>query len=178
MAGLLREQLPRVARTVDEDELIEHWMLIGDELGHVADSAIYLEHADGLTMNGRLALPEGIGQRPGVLIAHESNGLDEFQRSRPERLAELGYVAFALNSTAVGMSTPIRSRCWHAWARSARIWIMFRRWAALGLRCSPCKLVQIRRSWPRSVTASAAPWYLSWPEVVPISRRSSAFTLA
>jgi dienelactone hydrolase len=53
--------------------------------------------AGGLTMNGRLALPEGTGQRPGVLIAHEGNGLDEFQRSRPERLAELGYVAFALD---------------------------------------------------------------------------------
>jgi dienelactone hydrolase len=53
--------------------------------------------ANGRTMTGRLALPEGTGQRPGVLIAHEGNGLDEFQRSRPERLAELGYVAFALD---------------------------------------------------------------------------------
>jgi dienelactone hydrolase len=53
--------------------------------------------AEGLTMKGRLALPEGTGQRPGALIAHEGNGLDDFQRSRPERLAELGYVGFALD---------------------------------------------------------------------------------
>jgi dienelactone hydrolase len=52
---------------------------------------------DGRTMRGRLALPDGTGTRPGVLIAHEGNGLDEHQRDRPERLAELGYVAFALD---------------------------------------------------------------------------------
>ncbi len=52
---------------------------------------------DGMTMSGRLALPDGTGQRPAVLIAHEGNGLDEVQRPRPERLAELGYVAFALD---------------------------------------------------------------------------------
>ncbi|MDT7560943.1 MAG: hypothetical protein QOI68_5413 [Pseudonocardiales bacterium] len=52
---------------------------------------------DGLTMSGRLALPDGTGPRPAVLIAHEGNGLDEFQRTRPDRLAELGYVAFALD---------------------------------------------------------------------------------
>jgi dienelactone hydrolase len=52
---------------------------------------------EGAVMSGRLALPDGTGQRPAVLIAHEGNGLDEVQRSRPERLAELGYVAFALD---------------------------------------------------------------------------------
>jgi dienelactone hydrolase len=52
---------------------------------------------DGRTMRGRLAIPDGDGRRPAVLIAHEGNGLDELQRTRPERLAELGYVAFALD---------------------------------------------------------------------------------
>jgi dienelactone hydrolase len=51
----------------------------------------------GSTMIGRLALPEGDGIRPAVLIAHEGNGLDEYQKQRPERFAELGYVAFALD---------------------------------------------------------------------------------
>jgi dienelactone hydrolase len=51
----------------------------------------------GRTMRGRLAVPDGEGPRPGVLVAHEGNGLDEHQRGRPERLAELGYVAFALD---------------------------------------------------------------------------------
>lgn len=53
--------------------------------------------ADGLAMVGRLALPDGEGRRPAVLIAHEGLGLDDYQKSRAERFAELGYVAFALD---------------------------------------------------------------------------------
>jgi dienelactone hydrolase len=53
--------------------------------------------ADGTTMIGRLALPDGTGKRPAVLIAHEANGLDDHQKSRAGRLAEFGYVAFALD---------------------------------------------------------------------------------
>ena len=53
--------------------------------------------ADGTVMVGRLALPDGEGRRPGVLIAPEANGLDEHQRGRAERLAELGYVALAVD---------------------------------------------------------------------------------
>src|SRR6266511_6149677 len=57
-----------------------------------------IEYAgDGSTMIGRLALPEGEGRRPAVLIAHEGLGLDDYQKSRAERFAELGYVAFALD---------------------------------------------------------------------------------
>lgn len=52
---------------------------------------------DGHTMTGRLALPPGAGPFPGVLIAHEGPGLDEFQLGRPERLAAHGYAAFALD---------------------------------------------------------------------------------
>jgi dienelactone hydrolase len=63
---------------------------------------------DGTTMIGRLALPAGDGIRPGVLIAHEGNGLDDFQKSRPDRFAELGYVAFALDYHGGG--TPLESR--------------------------------------------------------------------
>jgi hypothetical protein len=51
----------------------------------------------GSTMIGRLALPEGDGTRPAVLIAHEGNGLDDYQKQRADRFAELGYVAFALD---------------------------------------------------------------------------------
>jgi dienelactone hydrolase len=59
---------------------------------------------DGLRLVGRLALPEGASasasahaKRPGVLIAHEGNGLDDYQKGRAERFATLGYVAFALD---------------------------------------------------------------------------------
>jgi dienelactone hydrolase len=53
--------------------------------------------ADGTIMVGRLAIPDGVGPRPAVLIAHEGLGLDDHQRGRAELLAELGYVAFALD---------------------------------------------------------------------------------
>ena len=54
--------------------------------------------ADGRTMVGFLALPDGTDRRPGVLVSHEGPGLDDHARSRAVRLAEeLGYVAFALD---------------------------------------------------------------------------------
>jgi dienelactone hydrolase len=63
---------------------------------------------EGSTMIGRLALPEGEGTRPAILIAHEGNGLDDYQKSRPERFAELGYVAFALDYHGGGI--PLQNR--------------------------------------------------------------------
>jgi dienelactone hydrolase len=52
---------------------------------------------DGTRMVGRLAVPDGTARRPAVLIAHEGNGLDEVQKDRAARFAELGYIAFALD---------------------------------------------------------------------------------
>jgi len=54
--------------------------------------------ADGRTMIGTLALPDGTDLRPGVLVCHEGPGLDDHAKDRAERIAdELGYVAFALD---------------------------------------------------------------------------------
>jgi len=52
---------------------------------------------DGALMRGYLALPEEGASWPGVLIAHEGNGLDDFQLTKAPRLAELGYAALALD---------------------------------------------------------------------------------
>jgi dienelactone hydrolase len=60
--------------------------------------------ADDKTMIGRLAVPDGEGRRPAVLIAHEGPGLDDHQRGRADQLAELGYVAFALDYQGGGVS--------------------------------------------------------------------------
>src|SRR5207249_3496304 len=65
-------------------------------------------HVDALTMIGRLALPDGDERRPAVLIAHEGNGLDDLQKDRAARFAELGYVAFALDYHGGG--TPLDDR--------------------------------------------------------------------
>jgi dienelactone hydrolase len=54
-------------------------------------------YADGAVMIGRLAVPDSDGPWPGVLIAHEGNGLDEHQKGRADRLAALGYAAFAMD---------------------------------------------------------------------------------
>jgi dienelactone hydrolase len=64
--------------------------------------------ADGRAMVGHLALPDGDDRRPGVLVAHEAPGLDETYRDRAERLAEEGYVAFALDLHGGGQ--PIADR--------------------------------------------------------------------
>ena len=53
--------------------------------------------AEDQTMIGRLALPAGAGRAPAVLVAHGAGGLDDHCRSRAEALAELGYVALAID---------------------------------------------------------------------------------
>jgi dienelactone hydrolase len=53
--------------------------------------------ADGLVMVGRMALPAGGERVPAVLIAHGAPGLDDYCRSRPELLADLGYAALAMD---------------------------------------------------------------------------------
>jgi len=53
--------------------------------------------SDDRTMIGRLALPDGTDKRPGILIAHEGPGLDDYQRDRAGVFADMGYVAFALD---------------------------------------------------------------------------------
>jgi len=65
--------------------------------------------ADGATMVGRLALPPGEGKRPAVLIAHEANGLDDVQKSRAERFAQLDYVSFALDYHGGGQPVTVET---------------------------------------------------------------------
>lgn len=56
-----------------------------------------IEYKDGdVTLRGYLAYDEKkTGKRPGVLVMPEAFGLGEHAKKRAERLAELGYVAFA-----------------------------------------------------------------------------------
>lgn len=53
---------------------------------------------DSLQMNGYLVYDESIkDKRPAILVVHEWWGQNEYPRKRAEMLAELGYVAFAVD---------------------------------------------------------------------------------
>jgi len=55
-------------------------------------------HADDVRFLGYLAIDEQRpGRRPGILVAHEGFGLSEHAKDAARRLAEAGYVAFALD---------------------------------------------------------------------------------
>ncbi|TAL17469.1 dienelactone hydrolase family protein [bacterium] len=61
--------------------------------------------ADGVTLKGYLAKPEGAGKRPGVLVVHEWWGLNGYAKMRARKVAELGYVALAVDMYGDGMTT-------------------------------------------------------------------------
>ncbi|MEZ6014211.1 MAG: dienelactone hydrolase family protein [Planctomycetota bacterium] len=61
--------------------------------------------ANGAELTGYLASPIGAeGDRPGILVVHEWWGHDEYARRRARELAQLGYVAFALDMYGTGKS--------------------------------------------------------------------------
>jgi dienelactone hydrolase len=70
----------------------------------VTTSEVEYEADGGVMMIGHLAVPEdGVGATvPAVLVAHEAPGLDDVHRHRADRLAERGYVAFALDAHGGG----------------------------------------------------------------------------
>ena len=101
-------------------------------------------------MIGRLALPDGSDRRPAVLIAHEGNGLDEFQKTRADRFAELGYVAFALDYHGGGRPLTDRVRINERLDRLSNDPPFARRVAAAGLavlldqsRSDPARVVAV-----------------------------------
>ena len=55
------------------------------------------------TLKGYLAYDDGFsGKRPGILVVHEWWGHDEYARRRARMLAELGYVALAVDMYGEG----------------------------------------------------------------------------
>ncbi len=66
--------------------------------------------ADGRQMIGTLSVGKGVGKRPAILIAHEGPGLDDHARAVAARLAELGFIAFALDYNGGGQWLPDRAQ--------------------------------------------------------------------
>jgi dienelactone hydrolase len=61
----------------------------------VVSKSVQYTH-EGTVLEGLLAYDDSIkGKRPGVLVVHEWWGLNDYVRSRVDKLAQLGYVAFA-----------------------------------------------------------------------------------
>jgi dienelactone hydrolase len=58
--------------------------------------------AEGIELVGLLVVPDGDDPRPGVLVSHEGPGQSDHERAVARRLAELGYVAFALDYNGGG----------------------------------------------------------------------------
>jgi dienelactone hydrolase len=55
-------------------------------------------HADGARLVGYLAVDDATsGKRPGIIVAHEGGGLAEHAKNSARRLAEAGFIAFALD---------------------------------------------------------------------------------
>jgi dienelactone hydrolase len=72
---------------------------------HVADVPY---EADGRTMIGHLAFDDAqAGRRPAVLVSHEGPGLDQHCKDVAEKLATLGYAAFALDYIGGGAPLPM-----------------------------------------------------------------------
>jgi len=80
-------------------------LLLGAAMGQakVHTEEIDYKHGD-VVLQGYLAYDDAItGKRPGVLIVHEWTGHNLYVRKRAEQLAELGYVAFALDMYGKGV---------------------------------------------------------------------------
>lgn len=65
---------------------------------------------DGRDMVGTLCVGEGSHKRPAVLVCHEGPGQDDTARNYAKRLAELGYVAFALDYVGGGRQETDRNQ--------------------------------------------------------------------
>ena len=69
----------------------------------VHTEAVTYKHGD-VTLEGFLAYDDSLpGRRPGVLVVHEWLGLNDYAKKRAEMLAQLGYVAFALDMYGKGV---------------------------------------------------------------------------
>jgi dienelactone hydrolase len=63
--------------------------------------------ADGVSLSGWLADGSRGASAPGILVAHEAPGADEYIKTRTQALADLGYVAFALDLYGSGGGFPL-----------------------------------------------------------------------
>jgi dienelactone hydrolase len=62
---------------------------------------------DGIRLVGEMAVDDSqVGKRPGILVCHDAGGLSDHAKRSARKLAELGYVAFALDYYGGGLRLP------------------------------------------------------------------------
>jgi dienelactone hydrolase len=77
----------------------------GCAAAEIRTQAVAYQH-EGVTLEGFLAWDEArSGKQPGVVVVHEWWGCNDYVRMRARKLAELGYVAFALDMYGKGVTT-------------------------------------------------------------------------
>lgn len=63
----------------------------------IVTTLVPYQHGD-VVLQGYLAYEDtDQGKRPGILVVHEWWGLNDYAQKRAQQLAQLGYVAFALD---------------------------------------------------------------------------------
>jgi dienelactone hydrolase len=81
------------------------WAMEAPAHAKVITQTVPYQH-QGMKYTGYLAYDDAFqGKRPGVLVVHEWWGLNEYARYRAEKLAGIGYVAFALDMYGEGKVT-------------------------------------------------------------------------
>ncbi len=94
--------------------LVSILLLAGTASAKLVTQPIAYTH-DGVALEGYLAYDDAVsGKMPGVLVVHEWWGLNDYARKRAEKLAGMGYVAFALDMYGKGKSTehPDQAAAW------------------------------------------------------------------
>lgn len=77
-------------------------LLAGPAMAELKTETVEYE-VDGTTFTGHMAYDDDFeGKRPGLLVVHEWWGLNEFARDQAEKLAALGYTAFAVDMYGSG----------------------------------------------------------------------------
>ncbi len=79
-----------------------------NSMGEIVTKTVEYKHGD-VVLEGFIAWDNSIdGQRPGVLVVHEWMGLNDYAKNRCRQLAELGYIAFAVDMYGKGVRPKTR----------------------------------------------------------------------
>ena len=76
-----------------------------DSEKNISKTETILYETNGITMRGYIAYPDGLKEsekRPAILVVHEWWGQNEYARYRARRIAQLGYVAMAIDMYGEG----------------------------------------------------------------------------